>query len=615
MAFEILNEAASVVYVLAGENRYPQAEPDKVDFDILAQGINEEGVVSGCAVTERGAGQNATVDVTAGVVRIAGTDVAYAGGNVNCGAAHAALPRFDLIAINNAGVASAVNGVAAAPPVFPAVPANSVIVAAVWRAANDNTIANADIVDKRCLLLGGALGTAPTLIGIVGGIATPNRSHHTLSAQAGAADDLDGLAVSSIITNGEIVIIRPDAGDTITVKHNALGGADARNILCIGNADIVLDDDHDFAICIYASAIGAGSWMVLGGGAAGGGNTLDAAYDQGGAGAGRIITVDSGAVELRHTSNLTMLATRDPGDAVDRFALSRDGDMSWGSGAGAADIVLSRAAANRLAFVAGDILSVQYIADTAGTTRITTAAASPHVRVAGDLHVFGNTGERLRVGPLAPTANNIIEASTKIGTYGDFAEVNFFVASPVGAGIAIGTFPTVRGMFGQPLVNLAAGSVNGSIYGLQFTPFARLGGGGSTLAALYAIYATYGITSYSGTIADAVAGNFVAPIHIGAFHTVTLSTGVNIGNFGNSNRIVDAYGLKIADMTTNTGFQRLIEAGPATPYLRLVGGGNPAANQTNLYLKEAANLRQVQWMDPGAGGANFAGGERVMILV
>ena len=41
MAFEILNEGASVVYVLGGDNRYPQAEPDKVDFDILAQGINE----------------------------------------------------------------------------------------------------------------------------------------------------------------------------------------------------------------------------------------------------------------------------------------------------------------------------------------------------------------------------------------------------------------------------------------------------------------------------------------------------------------------------------------------------------------------------------------------
>ena len=148
MAFEILNEAASVVYVLAGVNRYPQAEPDKVDFDIIAQGIDGEGVVSGCLVTPQGI-PDTTVAVAAGTIVIGSAHIAYAGGNVNCGAAHAAFPRFDLIAINNAGVASAVNGVAAEPPVFPAVPANSVIIAAVWRAANDNTITAADIVDKR----------------------------------------------------------------------------------------------------------------------------------------------------------------------------------------------------------------------------------------------------------------------------------------------------------------------------------------------------------------------------------------------------------------------------------------------------------------------------------
>ncbi len=616
MPFEILNEAASVVYVLAGENRYPQAEPDKVDFDILAQGVDGEGVVSGGAVTPQGV-PDTTVAVAACVVRIAGTDVAFAGGNVNCGAANPALPRFDLIAINNAGVASAVAGVAAAPPVFPAVPANSVIVAAVWRAANDDTITAADIVDKRCLLLGGALGIAPTLIGIVGGIATPNRSCHTLSAQAGAADDLDGLAVSSIITNGEIVIIYPDAGDTITIKHNALGGADARNILCIGNADIVLDDDHDYAICIYRTAIGAGSWTVLGGGAAGGaGNTLDAAYNQGGAGAGRIVTVDSGAIELRHTSNLTMLATRDPGDAADRFALSRDGDMSWGSGAGAADVVLSRAAANHLALAAGDYLRAQYIADTAGNTRITTSAASPHVKLERDVHIYGiSAGPRLRVGFTPPAGDTVIEATAHFGAYGIAATVSLFKASHIGGGINVGTGSTVTGVFGLPIVFASVGALFLNIYGLSFIPYVTAGAGGSTVAQIFGTFTTYGVTSYSGTIADAAGCVVRAPAITGTLHSVTLSTGVRIENYGNSAYTVDAYGLHILDMTLNTGFQRLMEVGPSTPYLRLVGGGNPAANQTNLYLKEAANLRQVRWMDPGAGGANFAGGERVMILV
>lgn len=45
--------------------------------------------------------------------------------------------------------------------------------------------------------------------------------------------------------------------------------------------------------------------------------------------------------------------------------------------------------------------------------------------------------------------------------------------------------------------------------------------------------------------------------------------------------------------------------------------GAPGAGVTVLRIAEGTGptLRAVQFMDPGAGGANFAGGERVMILV
>ncbi len=619
MAFEILNEAASVVYVLAGENRYPQAEPDKVDFDILAQGIDGEGVVSGCDVTPQGA-PDTTVAVAAGVVRIAGTDVAFAGGNVNCGAANPALPRFDLIIINAAGAALAVNGVAAAVPVFPggaAVPGTSVVIAAVWRAANDDTITAADLVDKRCLLLGGALGTAPTLIGIVGGIATPNRSCHTLSAQAGAADDLDGLAVSSIITNGEIVIIYPDAGDTITVKHNALGGADAQNILCIGNADIVLDDDHDFAIFIYRTAIGAGSWTVLGGGAAGGaGNTLDAAYDQGGGGAGRIVTVDSGAIELRHVSNTTMLATRDPGDAVDRFALSRDGDMSWGSGAGAADVVLSRVAANHLALAAGDRLRVNYLADTAGNDRIRLQAANPQVLITGRTQTDGATGNVGIRSAVAADDSVILNVSPGFAHAVAFGSVDIIKASPTITSSVTGFYRAIAGIFS---VNVTGGGTGVFITGLEFIALARsTSAHANTVAQLWGVITSYQAYAAAGTLAVTTAGGLqiASPTGTGLGNiTITTSYGIWVKDPSfNVSVLGTAYSLKLDEINFGTN-RYLIEAGPATPYLRLIGGANPGAGQTNLYLKEQVTLRRVQWMDPGAGGANFAGGERVMILV
>lgn len=114
------------------------------------------------------------------------------------------------------------------------------------------------------------LGLPPTLIGIVGGVAAPTRSHHSLSAEAGIADDLDTLGVGAPVVDGDVCIIRPDTGDTITVKHN-LG-----NLLCVGNADIVLNDDHDFSICIYNATLA--KWMCLSdttGGGGGGGHVIE----------------------------------------------------------------------------------------------------------------------------------------------------------------------------------------------------------------------------------------------------------------------------------------------------------------------------------------------------
>jgi hypothetical protein len=71
------------------------------------------------------------------------------------------------------------------------------------------------------------------------------------------------------------------------------------------------------------------------------------------------------------------------------------------------------------------------------------------------------------------------------------------------------------------------------------------------------------------------------------------------------------YGVRVEDFTGAT--IRLLEIGPATPYLRLVGGAAPAANQTNLYLYEGSTpaLRQVQWKAGNALGA----GDKVLVLV
>jgi hypothetical protein len=87
-----------------------QSIPMQADFDILSAAIQSDAVVVyGCAVTAQGA-PNMTVAVAVGSVRIDGLIVAVAAGNVTITAAHASLPRIDLITVNTSGTKAAVAG-------------------------------------------------------------------------------------------------------------------------------------------------------------------------------------------------------------------------------------------------------------------------------------------------------------------------------------------------------------------------------------------------------------------------------------------------------------------------------------------------------------------------
>ncbi len=129
--------------------------PDQRDFDAIVAAETGTGVVSGCAVTQTGAGAM-SVDVALGAIVSAGVEVAVTAGTVTITAADVTNPRFDLIVASSAGVKSAVAGTPAAAasatqpgPVFPAIPAASVLLAAVYVPANAVSILTADIQDKR----------------------------------------------------------------------------------------------------------------------------------------------------------------------------------------------------------------------------------------------------------------------------------------------------------------------------------------------------------------------------------------------------------------------------------------------------------------------------------
>jgi hypothetical protein len=114
-----------------------QAKLDKVDLDVLADAGSQGGVVSGCVVTSTAAA-NGSVSVAAGVIRIADRQYTVALTTVAIAANASGNPRFDLItltATTTFGAGATITrtaGTAAASPVFPALPAGSICIAAVY---------------------------------------------------------------------------------------------------------------------------------------------------------------------------------------------------------------------------------------------------------------------------------------------------------------------------------------------------------------------------------------------------------------------------------------------------------------------------------------------------
>jgi hypothetical protein len=128
---------------------YLQSALFQEDLDILVAGISGlDCVLSGLAVT---GGADMTPAVAKGAVLSNGTLFAVAAADVTIAAAHATLPRLDLIVVDSAGALAVRAGTAAAQPKPTARSANDVVLAMVYVPATDTAIASSQIVDKRVL--------------------------------------------------------------------------------------------------------------------------------------------------------------------------------------------------------------------------------------------------------------------------------------------------------------------------------------------------------------------------------------------------------------------------------------------------------------------------------
>lgn len=191
------------------------------------------------AVTEKSGTPDMSVDVAAGRIFVKGTEATYQGTyfaendaafNVAITAADATNPRKDLVVVRiqdavysgstNDITIEVVTGTPAASPAEPAVPANSFELAMIDVPANDTSIENAQITDRRTLLAreaerwstgrtitltGDATGTSPSFDG------SANISITTSTPKAADMSDSDDAGRKISVTNTQPT--SPTTGD------------------------------------------------------------------------------------------------------------------------------------------------------------------------------------------------------------------------------------------------------------------------------------------------------------------------------------------------------------------------------------------------------------------
>jgi hypothetical protein len=225
-------------------------------------------------------------------------------------------------------------------------------------------------------------------------------------------------------------------------------------------------------------------------------------------------------------------------------------------------------------------LSQNLIRDSDGNDRITLSTASPHITLANDVKVGG----RLGLGA-DPESHTGFVCNPSIS--GD-QNLKVIAVSPSLA--LTGGSRAIYALQGQALANIYSGATAIEMAGLYFTALAANAG---TAQKLYALWARAGLQGYSGPAPQIWGALIRSPMLMFSTYPSAV-VGVEIQDMGYyPGATHNAIGLRIGDQTAVTGNKYLVEAGPTTPYLRLLGGGDPPADKSNLYLKFGSTLYRV----------------------
>ncbi len=225
-------------------------------------------------------------------------------------------------------------------------------------------------------------------------------------------------------------------------------------------------------------------------------------------------------------------------------------------------------------------LNQNVIRDSGGNDRITLSTASPHITLANEVKV----GARLGLGA-APSPTIGFVCNPTIQAQGTMSVMT------MNPSLALtGSSGSIYALQGQASANIYSGASALEMAGLYFTALAANAG---TLGKLFGVWVRVGLVTYSGPAPQLWGELIRTPMLLFSTYPSDV-VGLEIEDMGEwSGSPHNAIGLKIGDQTVVTGNKYLIEAGPTTPYLRLVGGGDPPADKSNLYLKFGSTLYRV----------------------
>lgn len=245
-----LIQSPSDAVVVPGWNDY--------EFQQIERNFLTEGIVTGFAVSERGAGANMSVDVALGraLIEITNTNVTHgktykvwfdsdATENIVVTTADPTNPRIDRLVLrvdvatdpngnaSNVAIIELLAGTPAGSPSAPAEPSNAITLATVSVPASDTTIGNAQITDARTYakLADTILGNI-TRQGLLNGVVASSGTD-TITATFDPA--------LSALTNGYTVIIIPANNNTGAATF-APNGLTAKAIRKLGNTALAAND-------------------------------------------------------------------------------------------------------------------------------------------------------------------------------------------------------------------------------------------------------------------------------------------------------------------------------------------------------------------------------------